>query len=82
MVGTKLIPAVETTPNKCRAIIEGERTAVKSQGITAVYRWDIFWKLDYPIWDLMPASWENCVRIIGGRFKELKLTLRECSKRT
>jgi hypothetical protein len=48
MVGTKLIPAVETTPNKCRAMIEGERTAVKSQGITAVYRWDIFRKLNYP----------------------------------
>lgn len=48
VVGTRLIPVIESTPDKCRAIIDGNKEIVKSQGITTVYRWDIFEKMKYP----------------------------------
>ena len=48
VVGTKFIPVVETTPEKCQAGIEGNKKMVKSQGISMIYRRDIFTKLGSP----------------------------------
>jgi hypothetical protein len=47
MVGTKDVPTIQTGSGKCRHV-DRKRSYVHSQGMTLIYRWDVFERLGFP----------------------------------